>query len=367
MNIPFNRLDRGYEKYKQEYDAVALEILASGFYVQGPRLERFEEAFAVYVGAEYCVGVNSGLDALKLSLRALGIKQGDEVLVPANTYIATILAITENGGIPIFVEPDIYFNMDAGALEEKISERTKAILAVHLYGQAANMEKIAQVAKKNELFLVEDCAQSHGAKVGNRMTGSFGDAGCFSFYPTKGLGAFGDGGAILCKDKDLRDRLRKLRNYGSIEKNHHEIEGVNSRLDELQAGLLSVKLSHMDSFISERRSLAQRYLEGIRNPLIELPKLRPGCESVWHLFVVATEERDHFREYLSSKGIGTGIHYPIPPHLSQCYTYLGYKRGDFPATEKMADSIVSLPLYEGMTHEEMEYVIKIINEYRGKP
>ncbi len=364
MNVKFNRLDRSYLKHRDEYDEAVLKILKSGRYVLGEHVKKFEKEFAAFVGVDYCVGVNSGLDALMLAFRALNIRKGDEVIVPANTYIASIIGITENGATPVFIEPDEYYNIDANKIEDNISANTKAILAVHLYGQGADMKRITEIAKHNNLYLIEDCAQGHGAKVDGRMSGSFGDIGCFSFYPTKGIGAFGDAGAIVCKDGTLKERIEKLRNYGSSTKYHHEIIGINSRLDELQAGLLSVRLSHYSESMNERRQLAEMYLEGIHNSKVKLPTLRYSSDSVWHLFVVEVDDRNSFQEYLISNGIETQIHYPIPPHLSKAYMYLGCKQGDFPITEYLSKHIVSLPLYEAMTSEEVNYVINAVNNYK---
>lgn len=365
MKINFNELKRGYEKYKDEYDKTAINVLESGWYILGENVEKFESNFSKFIGSKYCVGVNSGLDALILAIRALNIGYGDEVIVPANTYIATVLGITENRATPVFVEPDEYYNLDADKIEEKITNKTKAIMVVHLYGQAANMKKIKDIAAKYNLYLLEDCAQSHGAKFEGKTTGTFGDIGCFSFYPTKNLGAFGDGGAIVTNNEKIADKIRMLRNYGSRRKYYNEIEGVNSRLDEMQAALLNVKLSYYIELRSEREKIAQKYLNEIKNPKIILPKIRKGAEHVWHLFVVQTENRDKLQNYLNENGIGTQIHYPIPPHLSEAYKYLGYKKGDFPITEKQANFVLSLPIYDGMTNEEAEYVIKAINDYKG--
>lgn len=365
MKINFNELKRGYEKYKEEYNNAVINVLESGWYILGENVEKFETNFSQFIGSKYCVGVNSGLDALILAVRALNIGYGDEVIVPANTYIATVLGITENMATPVFVEPDEYYNLDADKIEEKITDKTKAIMVVHLYGQAANMKKIQDIATKYNLYLLEDCAQSHGAKFEGRTTGTFGDIGCFSFYPTKNLGAFGDSGAIVTDDEEIADKMRMLRNYGSKKKYYNEIEGVNSRLDEVQAALLNVKLSHYDELRTEREKIAQKYLNEIKNPKIILPKIRKGAEHVWHLFVVQNENRDKLQNYLNENGIGTQIHYPIPPHLSEAYKYLGYKKGDFPITEKQANSVLSLPIYDGITNEEAEYVIKAINDYKG--
>lgn len=364
MKINFNQLDRAYNKYKAEYDLVALEVLESGWYILGQKLNKFEKEFSEFLGSKYCVGLNSGLDALILAFRALDIKEGDEVIVPANTYIASILGITENGAKPIFIDCDEFNNIDVSKIKKKINKNTKAILAVHLYGQSANMKKIKKIAEKYNLFLVEDCAQSHGAKFDEMVTGTWGDIGCFSFYPTKNIGAFGDAGAIVTNNSDIFEKINMLRNYGSKQKYHNEILGVNSRLDEIQAALLSVKLSHYNELRKERENIAKYYLENINNPLIELPKIRSGSEHVWHLFTIRTEERDRLQEYLSKNEIGTGIHYPIPPHLSKAYSYLNYKNGDFPVTESFANHTLSLPLFEGMTKDEIEYVIEIINKFK---
>jgi dTDP-4-amino-4,6-dideoxygalactose transaminase len=363
MKINFNQLDRGYKKYKAEYNNAAIETLESGWYVLGEKSKKFEKEFAHFTGTNYCVGLNSGLDALILALRALNINEGDEVIVPANTYIASVLGITENGASPIFVEPDEFYNLDADKIEEKITEKTKAILVVHLYGQAASMAKIKKIANHYKLYLIEDCAQSHGAHHRGKMTGTWGDIGCFSFYPTKNIGAFGDSGAIVTNNEEICETVKMLRNYGSRIKYKNEILGVNSRLDEIQAALLSVRLSHYNELRTEREGIANSYLKGIRNKYVQLPEIRDGSEHVWHLFVIRTEKRESFQNYLSENGIGTQIHYPIPPHLSKAYNNLGYIKGDFPITEAYADTSLSLPLYEGMTEEEIEYVIKTINEY----
>nr|WP_305081270.1 DegT/DnrJ/EryC1/StrS family aminotransferase [Oceanotoga teriensis] len=365
MKINFTELKRGYEKYKEEYDKAAMEALDSGWYILGKKVEEFENNFSNFLGSKYCIGVNSGLDALILAIRSLDIGKEDEVIVPANTYIATVLGITENDATPIFVEPDEFYNIDAEKIEEKITDRTKAIMVVHLYGQAANMKKIKEIADKHNLYLIEDCAQSHGAKFEGKTTGTYGDIGCFSFYPTKNLGAFGDAGAIVTDNFEIAEKVKMLRNYGSQEKYHNKIEGINSRLDEIQASLLNVKLKHYNELRKERVKIANRYLSEITNPKIELPKIRKGSEHVWHLFEIKTKERDKLQKYLQDRGIGTQIHYPIPPHLSEAYEYLGYKKGDFSITEELANTLLSLPIYDGMKDEEVDYVIKNINEYES--
>jgi dTDP-4-amino-4,6-dideoxygalactose transaminase len=349
--------------YQKEYEAAALKVLRSGWYVLGNEVSEFEKEFAEYTGRRYCVGLNSGLDALIMSVRALGIGKGDEVIVQANTYIATVLGITENGATPVFVEPDEYFNIDASKIEEAITDKTKAIMVVHLYGQASNMLSIVEIAKKHNLYIIEDCAQSHGASYKGQMTGTFGISGCFSFYPTKNLGAFGDAGAIVTDDKDFADKIRMMRNYGSKVKYHNDIEGLNSRLDEMQAALLRVKLTHLKELNDERNKIANMYDKGIKNVKIELPTVRQGSDSIYHQYVIKCKERDVLQKFLLENDIQTQIHYPIPPHLAKCYEYLGHKTGDYPITECYANEVLSLPIYTGMRDEEVEYVIGKLNEF----
>ena len=365
VKIGLNILYRQFEQYQNEYEEAALRVLRSGHYLLGNETKKFERGFAQYIGARYCVGVNSGLDALTLSVRALGVGEGDEVIVPAHTYIASVLAITANRAKPVFVEPDEFYTIDADKIEKAITIKTKAIMAVHLYGQAANMDKICRLAEGFNLRIIEDCAQSHGAKYGDKMTGTFGDAGCFSFYPTKNLGAFGDGGAVVTDNEELAAQVAMLRNYGSKEKYHNELEGVNSRLDEIQAALLQVKLSHLPTLIEERAKIADFYTKNITNTRLILPLTRNGCNHVWHQFVLRVKKRDKFQQYLKSNGIETLIHYPIPPHLSKCYARLGCKVGDFPIAERYADEVLSLPMFNGMTDEEMRYVAQVCNAYTG--
>lgn len=363
MYVKFNVLDRQYQKYAKEYDQVARDVLGSGWYVLGNHVLAFEKSFAKYIGTEFCVGLNSGLDALILAIRALDIGAGDEVIVPANTYIATVLGITDNHAVPVFVEPDEYYNIDVNKIEEKVTSRTKAILVVHLYGQACNMTAVMEIAKKHHLSVIEDCAQAHGATWNGKKVGSFGDVGCFSFFPTKNLGAFGDGGAITTNNAQIADTVQKLRNYGSAIKYHHEIEGVNSRLDEMQAALLSVKLRHLDELTAERVTIAMRYCNEIKNPLVKLPLCCELASHVFHLFVVRVRERERFQDYLKQRGIDTQIHYPIPPHKSKCYEQYTWNKVKLPITEQASDEIVSLPLYNGMTDDEISYVIQAVNEF----
>lgn len=364
MGIMANRLDRGFFQYQKEFEDKALKVLRSGWYVMGEELYSFEEEFASYLGASHCVGVGNGLDALWIAFRILGIGAGDEVIVQGNTYIASVMGITINGATPVFVEPDEYFNIDADKIESAITDRTKAVLVVHLYGQASNMEKICDICKRHNLRLVEDCAQSHGAGYKGVMTGSFGDIGCFSFYPSKNLGAFGDGGAIVTNDSDLANKAKVFRNYGSEKRYYNKVVGTNSRLDELQAGLLRVRLSHMDEILKEKEEICSYYLSHIDNPLIKLPDIREGATHIWHQFVIRCNERDRLIDYLNERGVGTIIHYPIPPHLSEAYSSLGMKRGSLPITESYADTVLSIPLYNGMTNEEIETVVEALNAFR---
>ena len=366
MKVPVGNLKRGFELYQKEYEEKAIDVLRNGWYVLGREVSAFEEEWAQYIGSRYCVGLASGLDALWISFRVLGVKPGDEVIVCSNAYIACVMGITINGAIPVFVEPDVYDNIDANKIEEKITGKTKCILAVHLYGQSCDMGKIKEIADKYKLYIVEDCAQSHGNHWKNQRVGSFGDIGCFSFYPSKGCGAFGDGGAITTDNAEIADKVRVFRNYGSRIRYQNEVVGTNSRLDELQAGLLRVKLSHLDELNLERNGIAEYYNHHIQNPLVQLPKVRDETDSTWHQYVihVMNGKRDELAQYLMENGIGTLIHYPIPPHLSEAYSYLGYKKGDFPIAEKNASEILSIPIFNGMYDEEMEYVADCINGFK---
>ena len=363
MKIMPNRMDRGFELYQEEFEQKALEVLRSGWYVLGKEVSSFEEEFAEYLQAKYCVGLASGLDALWIAFRILGIGKGDEVIVQGNTYIASVMGITINGATPVFVEPDEYYNLDASKIEEKITDRTKAILVVHLYGQASNMAPIVELAHKYHLRLVEDCAQSHGACFDGKMTGTFGDIGCFSFYPSKNLGGFGDGGAIVTNDAKIAEDVRVFRNYGSEKRYYNKVVGANSRLDEIQAGLLRVRLRHLKELTEERERLCQNYLTNLKNPLIKLPGVRDGATSVWHQFVIRCKEREQLIQFLNAREIGTIIHYPIPPHLSEAYQYLKIGEGSLPITETYAKEVLSIPLYNGMRAEEQAWVIESLNEF----
>ena len=361
--IATNRLDRGFYKYQAEFEEAAIRTLRSGWYIMGKELEAFEQAFAAYNGSKYAIGVANGLDALVLACRAVGIGEGDEVLVQGNTYIATVMGITRNGAKPVFVEPDQYHQIDVTKLEEALTPKTKAVMVVHLYGHAADMKPVVEFCKKHNLKLIEDCAQSHGSKVEGKMTGTFGDVGCFSFYPSKNLGCFGDGGAIITDNEEIYNKIKMLRNYGSSKRYYFDEVGLNSRLDEIQAALLSVRLSHLDELTNERYEIADYYLKNIKNDKIDLPKTREGAGNVYHQFVIRCKTRDDLIKYLDEKGVGTIIHYPVPPHLSACYENLGYKKGDLPITEELADTVLSIPMYNGITKEEQDRVIEALNNY----
>lgn len=358
-----NRLDRGFIMYQKEFEEKALEVLRSGHYVLGKEVLSFEEEFANYCNAKYCVGLASGLDALFLAFKVLGIKDNDEVIVQGNTYIASVMGITMNGAKPIFVEPDEYNNIDASKIEEKITNKTKAILVVHLYGQASNMAPIMELKKKYNLFLVEDCAQSHGAKFNGKMTGTFGEIGCFSFYPSKNLGCFGDGGAIITQDENISKKFKMYRNYGSEKRYYNKVIGINSRLDEIQAGLLRVKLKYLDDLSNEKVRIAEKYLNELKNDSITLPKTREQATHIYHQFVIHSKKRDELMKYLDDNNIGTIIHYPVPPHLQEAYKYLDFKEGSLPITERYAKEVLSIPIYNGMTEEEQKYVIDVINKF----
>lgn len=367
MQVPFLKLQDITNKYKSEIHEAALRVIDSGWYLQGEETERFEKAYANYVGSKYCIGCANGLDALVWIFRAyieLGVMQpGDEVIVPANTFIATILAITENGLVPVLVEPDINtLQIDDSLIEEKITERTKAITIVHLYGQCAYTEKIAQLCKKYNLKLIEDNAQAHGCMYNGKKTGSLGDVAGHSFYPGKNLGALGDAGGVTTNDEQLAKTIRSLANYGSQKKYVFQYCGRNSRIDEIQAAILDVKLKHLDEDVELRKSVARRYIDGIKNPKIILPQIKDWNSHVFHIFPVLCENRDDLQKYIESKEIGTNIHYPIPPHKQECYKE--WNDLSLPVTERIHREELSLPMSPCLTDEQIEYVIKTINEWR---
>ena len=365
MKIPFVTFKPLEAELDKDLRAAFERVYTRSWYIEGVEDETFEKAFAGYCDSKYCVGVGNGLDALFLSLKALGIKEGDEVIVPSNTYIATALAVTYVGATPVFVEPDIRtFNIDPSRIEEAITDKTKAIMPVHLYGQPCDMDPIMEIAKKYGLFVVEDCAQAHGASYKGKVIGSFGDVAGFSFYPGKNLGALGDAGATVTNNKELADKVRALGNYGSDYKYHHIYKGNNSRLDELQAAFLAAKLPHLDKMNDERRKIAQKYLEGIKNEEVVLPHVPDYANPVWHIFAIRCKRRDELEKFLNDAGIGTNKHYPIPMHLQECYKDLGFKEGDFPIAEEISATELSLPMYYGMTDEEIQYVIDKVNEFK---
>lgn len=365
MKVPFVTFKPLEKELDKDLRDAFERVYNRSWYIEGVEDEAFEKAFAEYCDSKYCVGVGNGLDALFLSLKALGIKEGDEVIVPSNTYIATALAVTYTGATPIFVEPDIRtFNIDPTKIEAAITNKTKAIMPVHLYGQACDMDPIMEVAKKYNLYVVEDCAQAHGAKYNGKVIGSFGDAAGFSFYPGKNLGAFGDAGATVTNNEELAKKVRALGNYGSDYKYHHIYQGNNSRLDELQAAFLAAKLPPLNKVNAERRKIAQKYLDGINNPEIILPFVPEYAEPVWHIFGIRCNRRNELEKFLNDAGISTNKHYPIPMHLQGCYADLGFKKGDYPIAEEISETELSIPMYYGMTDEEIQYVIDRINEFK---
>ncbi len=360
--IKFLDLYKINERHRKEIDERIKNVLDSGWYLLGKQDEQFEQHFAEYCGTKYCVGVGNGLEALTLIIKAYGFGESDEIIVPANTYIASILSISYNGCTPILVEPDINtLNINPDMIEEKITDKTKAIMVVHLYGQAVEMEKIWALAKKYNLKVIEDSAQAHGAIYQGKRTGNLGDASGFSFYPGKNLGCIGDGGCVTTNDKGLADKIRALRNYGSNIKYHNIYQGTNSRLDEIQAGVLDVKLPYLDSDNQRRRDIANYYLNNIKNDKIILRKSYAEDANVWHIFPVRTANRDKFQEYLKENDIQTLIHYPIPPHKQECYKE--WNNLSFPITEEIHKTIISLPISPVMTDEEVQKVVEVINKY----
>ena len=339
-------------------------VYTRSWYIEGVEDEQFEKAFAEYCDTKYCIGVGNGLDALMLALKALGVKEGDEVIVPSNTYIATALAVSYVGAKPVFVEPDIRtFNINPSLIKIAITDKTKVIMPVHLYGQACDMDPIMEIAEKYSLYVVEDCAQAHGATYKGKKIGSFGDAAGFSFYPGKNLGALGDAGATVTNNRELAEKIRALGNYGSDYKYHHIYLGNNSRLDEMQAAFLSAKLPHLERINAERRRIADQYLAGIQNSQVVLPYVPEYTTPVWHIFGIRCKRRTELEIFLNERGIGTNKHYPIPLHRQKCYKDFGFKIGDFPIAEEISATELSLPMYYGMTEEEVQYVIDSINEF----
>lgn len=360
--IKFLDLKKINNRYREEIASRIKDILDKGWYLQGEENENFTKNFANFCGTKFALGVANGLDALNLIIKAYGFGNGDEIIVPANTYIATILAISENGCIPILVEPDIKtYNINPDSIEEKITSKTKAIMVVHLYGQAVQMGKIWKIAKKYNLKIIEDSAQAHGAIYQENRTGNLGDASGFSFYPGKNLGCIGDGGAVTTNDEELFNKIKAIANYGSDRKYHHIYKGVNSRLDEIQAAVLDIKLKHLDSDNNKRREISKYYRENIKNSKIILPETYDEKSHVWHIFAVRTQNRDEFQKYLTEKGIQTIIHYPTPPHKQGAYKE--WNNLSFPITEEIHNTILSLPISPVMTDSEIEKVVEVVNEF----
>jgi len=365
MNVPFLDLNAPYQELKSGLDSAYQRVMESGWFIMGAEVEAFEYEFAAYCGVKHCIGLGNGLEALHLILRAYGIGEGDEVIVPANTYIATWLAVSYAGAVPIPVEPDSRtYNLDPNLLEAAITKKTKAIMPVHLYGQPADMDPIIQIAEKYNLKVIEDAAQAHGSLYKGRLSGGLGHAASFSFYPGKNLGALGDAGAIVTNDDELAENVRMLHNYGSKVKYYHEVKGFNSRLDEMQAAFLRTKLPYLDEWNERRKKIAAYYLEHLAGlPGLILPYVPAWVTPVWHIFVVQTPRRDDLQQFLKSKGVGTLIHYPIPPHLSSAYAELGLTKGTFPVTEAIASSELSLPMGPHLSLEEAEYVVNMMRGY----
>ena len=359
--VPFLDLVPAHEELRDDLDAAVERVVRSGRYLLGPELEAFEESFADYLGTGYCAGVGSGLDALGLVLRAQGVTAGDEVVVPANTFVATWLAVRQVGATPVPVDPDPQtHNLDPARLEAAITPATRMVIAVHLYGQPAAMDAIRAVAARHGLFVLEDAAQAHGARYAGVRAGALGDAAAWSFYPSKNLGAVGDGGAVTTDDPKLAERIRILRNYGSPEKGTHEVVGTNSRLDELQAAVLRVKLRHLDSWNERRRSVAARYLEGLAGTSLVLPAVAPETEPVWHLFVVRSQRRSELRRGLDEAGIETGVHYPRAPHCQPVFADLAIPPERVPISERLQHEVLSLPMGPHLRDEQVGHVVSCI-------
>ncbi len=361
--IKFLDLEKVNNRFRDEIDSRISRILDKGWYLQGEENETFSDNFAKYCGTKYCIGVANGLDALNLIIKSFDFGLGDEIIVPANTYIATILAISQNGCTPVLVEPDINtYNINPDLIEEKITDKTKAIIIVHLYGQVVQMEKIWDLAKKYNLKVIEDSAQAHGAFYKSKRVGNLSDASAFSFYPGKNLGCMGDGGCVTTNNEELAAKIKAIANYGSDRKYHHIYKGINSRLDEIQAAVLDVKLKYLDKDNEKRREVSKYYRDNIQNPKIILPKVYNENSHVWHIFAVRTQERDKFQKYLQDNDIQTIIHYPTPPHKQGAYKE--WNNLSFPISEEIHKTIISLPISPVMTIEEIKKVVEVINEYK---
>jgi dTDP-4-amino-4,6-dideoxygalactose transaminase len=361
MKVPFLSLEHVYAELGPQLDEAFRRVMKRGWFILGEECEAFEREYAAYCGARHCVGVANGLEAMALVLRAWDVGAGDEVIVPSNTYIATWLAVSQVGARPVPVEPlEGTYNLDPQRVEAAITPRTRAILPVHLYGQPADMGPLVELAARRGLRVLEDCAQAQGARYRGARVGAIGNAGAWSFYPGKNLGAFGDAGAVTTNDDTLAGKLRVLRNYGSKVKYHNEVKGYNSRLDELQCALLRPRLAVLDAWNARRKAVAARYLDALRNTGLVLPALAADADPVWHLFVVRSRERDTLQKRLADAGIGTMIHYPIPPHRQPAYAELGFRRGDFPISEAIHDSVLSLPMGPHLDAAQVDYVLSVL-------
>lgn len=367
IKVPYIDLSKIHDDIQDELDMAYCKVIEREWFIEGKAVENFEQEFASYCGVKRCVGVGNGLDAIRLILSAYGIGQGDEVIVPANTFIATVLAITYVGATPVFVDADMNtYNIDICKIEEKITQRTKAIIIVHLYGRAVDVTEVQKIAKKYSLKIIEDAAQAHGAMLNGIRTGRMGDAAAFSFYPGKNLGALGDAGAVVTNDEQVANFVKAYGNYGSYIKYHHIYQGCNSRLDELQAAFLSVKLKYLDQWNEERRKIAEKYNCGITNKLLVLPpKLKEIGQHVYHIYSILTPDRKSLIEYLKKNNIQTNIHYPIPIMEQPAYEKYKKDMSNYPVTKRICDQEVSIPLYPGMTQEQIEWIITCLNKYRG--
>ena len=365
MQVPFLDLKTQYKQIEHEVLPMITVAMADGAFIGGEQVSCFEEEFAKFCDSSYCAGVNSGTDALRFALMAIGVGPGDEVITVPNTFIATTEAISQAGAKPVFVDvyPDTC-NMDVSKIEEKISKNTKAIIPVHLYGQPADMDQVLTIAQENGIGVIEDACQAHGAMYKNKKAGSMGSVGCFSFYPGKNLGAFGEGGAIVTQDESIAQKIRMIRDHGQRKKYFHDLEGYNGRLDAIQAGVLRIKLKRLNDWNKLRLQNAGYYTELLSEvPAVMLPLEAEFATSVYHLYVILIDDRDGLQNHLNSKGIASGLHYPLPLHLQKAYDHLGYNKGDFPVAENIADRLLSLPMFPELTREQIEYVVESIKEY----
>jgi dTDP-4-amino-4,6-dideoxygalactose transaminase len=367
MNVPVVELKSQYTSLRPEVDVAIQQVLDASWYILGEQGRRLEEEFAAYLGMAHAVGVGNGTDAIQLALTALGVQPGDEVITTPTTAAPTAMAIRSAGAIPVFADIDERtVTLDPAAVARHITPRTRAVVPVHLYGHPVDMDPLLALAREHNLKVVEDCAQAHGTRYRGRLVGTMGDAAAFSFYPSKNLGAYGDAGAVVCHDPDLARKLRMLRNYGEEERYHHTIEGINSRLDEIQAAILRVKLPHLDAWNERRRAIAAQYNRGICHKGVILPAEQPWGHHVYHLYVIRTAHRDALRQHLADHGVGTQIHYPIPLHLQKAFAYLGQGPGTCPVSEALAPQLLTLPMYPELTDEQVAYVADCVNDFTAR-